>query len=126
MNNQTLYGLCFFVALFLIGVIQALKRIKYLKYGIKVDAEVVDIVPLKGIKRHYLPVVSYKTLEGTEVIQRADEGAYPPMFVKNEKIQIIYQAEDVRKFIICNGKLSWINIACILMGFIGVLVISIT
>lgn len=95
-----LYASIFVIGLILIGiaVMQCKKMKKFLAIGIKTEAIVIKLEPVRHTKGlSYRPILQYTDQTGRITTFQHKVGANPPAYKIGEKVEIIYNPNERRE-----------------------------
>jgi len=84
-----------------IGLFKYRQRILYRQTGIQVEGHVIDLISTRG---GYFPVISFKTLTGSEITERYSAGSRPAAYQRGELVQVMYLEENPKFFILAGKK----------------------
>ena len=103
------------------GLYLHVRRNKFEKYGIKVNAVIEEIIIDKTADgKFYYPVVSFSTLTGKLIKEQYPLGTSPSLYQKGDEIEVIYLDETSPEFIIVGKKSRYVQTVFIVLGAVGV------
>ncbi|MGE6218439.1 DUF3592 domain-containing protein [Nubsella zeaxanthinifaciens] len=125
MGNNFIYGFIASLLVLCISLLRLRQRKRYEKNGVKVQGLVSDLLlEYQGSTRAYYPVVAYRTLEDIKFEEKSSFGTYPAAFKKGQKIDVIYDRDDHKKFIINHKKYVYLEVVFIVIGVLGLIISS--
>lgn len=106
----------------LFGIYLYVKRNKFERPGVKVNAVINEIITDKAEgRKFYYPVVSFSTLTGKLIKEEYPIGSYPSLYQKGEEVEVVYLDEVEPKFIIVGKKSRYVQTILIVVGAISMI-----
>lgn len=103
------------------GLYLHVRRNKFEKHGIKVNAVIEEIIIDKTADgKFYYPVVSFSTLTGKLIKEEYPLGTSPSLYQKGDEIEVIYLNEISPEFIIVGKKSRYVQTIFIVVGAVGI------
>ncbi len=122
MDNQAFIILITFLAgvfFIVFGIAKSQERDSFLKNGIKTEGVVFKIEKRYSMTNNdvlYHPVIRYVTKQKDWITEEYDIGNYPCLYNEGDKVTVIYDPIDNKKFIINDKSTKYIGPFFIVIG----------
>ncbi|HOY33140.1 MAG TPA: DUF3592 domain-containing protein [Bacteroidales bacterium] len=106
----------------LFSFVSLFRFLKLKRNGIRVKAVVKEIVQFGNRAYKYFPVLEYKTLTGETIVKRSYIGGRKDAYKINEMVEIVYDENHPKTFLIMKGfGRYWKMAGSLIMGIVFIL-----